>query len=175
MSTSGTPVEGQNLTPAAPTNLDIIENRTDPDLDVAILQWDYDDGEGYLLESRDGTSGPWNCIVAGAYASSEPSGTSTVSTVRGGAMAASEEWYFRVRNFNSQQSSYPGEATCDEDADYGYIFNTTPSQDYNLSQAARLGPVAIPELDTTQPARRGAHRPDHRRRREAPGCQHLLG
>ena len=127
MSTSGTPVEGQNLTPAAPTNLDIIENRTDPDLDVAILQWDYDDGEGYLLESRDGTSGPWNCIVAGAYASSEPSGTSTVSTVRGGAMAASEEWYFRVRNFNSQQSSYPGEATCDEDADYGYIFNTTPS------------------------------------------------
>ena len=44
--------------PATPTNLEIIENRTDPDLDhVAILQWDYSDAEGYLLESRDGDSG----------------------------------------------------------------------------------------------------------------------
>ena len=44
--------------PATPTNLEIIENRTDPDLDhVAVLQWDYSDAEGYLLESRDGTSG----------------------------------------------------------------------------------------------------------------------
>ena len=45
--------------PATPTNLEMaIENRTDPDLDhVAILQWDYSDAEGYLLESRYGTSG----------------------------------------------------------------------------------------------------------------------
>ena len=101
--------------PATPTNLEIIENRTDPDLDhVAILQWDYSDAEGYLLESRDGTSGPWNCIVAGTYSSREPTGTATVSTTRGGTMAASQDWHFRVRNFTSQEFSYPGEATCDE-------------------------------------------------------------
>ena len=73
MPTSGTPVEGQNLTPAAPTNLEMTDNRTDDALGhVAVLQWDYDDGEGYLLESRDGSSGPWNCIVAGTYSSKNP-------------------------------------------------------------------------------------------------------
>ena len=136
--------------PATPTNLEIIENRTDPDLDhVAILQWDYSDAEGYLLESRDGNSGPWNCIVAGTYSSREPTGTSTVSTTRGGDMAASQDWYFRVRNFNSEKFSYPGEATCDENADYGYIFSTVADQGYNLSPADTLGPVAIPAIDPT--------------------------
>ena len=147
--------------PATPTNLEIIENRTDPDLDldhVAILQWDYSDAEGYLLESRDGDSGPWNCIVAGTYSSREPTGTSTVSTTRGGAMAASQDWHFRVRNFNSEEFSYPGEATCDEDTnydgnidtdDYGYIFSTVDDQGYNLSPADTLGPVAIPTIDPT--------------------------
>ena len=136
--------------PATPTNLEIIENRTDPDLDhVAILQWDYSDAEGYLLESRDGTSGDWNCIVAGTYSSREPTGTATVSTTRGGVMAASSNWHFQVRNFNSEEFSYPGEATCDEDADYGYIFSTVADQGYNLSPADTLGPVAIPAIDPT--------------------------
>ena len=136
--------------PATPTNLEIIENRTDPDLDhVAILQWDYSDAEGYLLESREDDSGPWNCIVAGTYSSSEPTGTSTVSTTRGGDMAASQDWYFRVRNFNSEEFSYPGEATCDSSADYGYIFSTVDDQGYNLSPADTLGPVAIPAIDPT--------------------------
>ena len=136
--------------PAAPTNLEIIENRTDPDLDhVAVLQWDYSDAQGYLLESRDGNTGPWNCIVAGSYSSSDPSGTSTVSTVRGGTMAASEDWHFQVRNFNSEEFSYPGEATCNSSAEYGYIFSTVDDQGYNLSLADTLGPVAVPEIDPT--------------------------
>ena len=101
-------------------------NRADEDLGhVAVLQWDYEDAEGYLLESRDGTSGNWNCIVAGTFSSREPSGTSTVSTTKGGAVAASEDGHFRIRHFNSQEFSYAGEATCDDTADYGYIFNTT--------------------------------------------------
>ena len=152
MPTSGTPAWGQNLTPAAPTNLEMTDNRTDDELGhVAVLQWDYDDGEGYLLESRDGSSGPWNCIVAGTYSSQEPSGTSTGSTVRGCAMAASDDWRFRVRNFNSQQSSYPGEATCDEDADYGYIFDTRPGQGYSLSPSLTVGPLTIPSADYSVP------------------------
>ena len=140
----------QDDDPAVPTNLEIIENRTDPGLDhVAILQWDYSDAEGYLLESRDSTSGDWNCIVAGTYSSSEPTGTATVSTTRGGAMAASSTWHFQVRNFTSQQFSYPGEATCDSSAEYGYIFSTVDDQGYNLSPAETLGPVAIPAIDPT--------------------------
>ena len=146
----------QDDDPAVPTNLEIIENRTDPDLDhVAVLQWDYSDAEGYLLESRDGTTEDWNCIVAGTYSSNEPTGTSTVSTTKGGAMAASSNWHFRVRNFTSQEFSYPGEATCDENADedgkpdYGYIFSTVEDQGYNLSPAETLGPVAIPAIDPT--------------------------
>ena len=136
--------------PAVPTNLELASQTTDDDLGhVAVLQWDYDDAEGYLLESRDGDSGPWNCIVAGTYSSSEPTGTSTVSTTRGGAMAASSNWHFRVRNFTSQEFSYPGEATCDEDADYGYIFSTVDQQGYNLSPEDTLGPVAIPAIDPT--------------------------
>ena len=143
-------VSAQSNDPAVPTNLEIIENRDDPGLGyVAILQWDYDDAEGYVLESRDGTSGLWNCIVAGTYSSREPTGTSTVSTVRGGTMAASDDWHFRVRNFNSEDFSYPGEATCDGEADYGYIFSTVDDQGYNLSPATVLGPVAIPEADLT--------------------------
>ena len=140
----------QDDDPAVPTNLEIIENRTDPGLDhVAILQWDYEDAEGYLLESRDGASGPWNCIVAGTYSSREPTGTAAVSTTRGGAMAASEDWHFQVRSFNSEEFSYPGEATCDSSAEYGYIFSTVEDQGYNLSPADTLGPVAIPEIDPT--------------------------
>ena len=140
----------QDDDPATPTNLEIIENRTDPGLDhVAILQWDYSDAEGYLLESRDGDSGLWNCIVTGTYSSREPSGTSTVSTTRGGAMAASSNWHFQVRNFTSEELSYPGEATCDQGADYGYIFSTVDDQGYNLSPAETLGPVAVPEIDPT--------------------------
>ena len=136
--------------PATPTNLELASQTTDDDLDhVAVLQWDYSDAEGYLLESRDGDSGPWNCIVAGTYSSREPTGTSTVSTTRGGAMAASSNWHFQVRNFNSEEFSYPGEATCDEDADYGYIFSTVEDQGYNLSPADTLGPVAIPAIDPT--------------------------
>ena len=136
--------------PAVPTNLELADQTTDKDLDhVAVLQWDYSDAQGYLLESRDGDSGPWNCIVAGTYSSSEPTGTSTVSTTKGGAMAASEDWHFRVRNFNSEEFSYPGEATCDEGADYGYIFSTVDDQGYNLSPADTLGPVAIPAIDPT--------------------------
>ena len=136
--------------PATPTNLEIIENRTDPGLNhVAILQWDYEDAEGYLLESRDGPSGAWNCIVAGTYSSQEPSGTAAVSTTRGGAMAASSNWHFQVRNFNSEEFSYPGEATCDQGADYGYIFSTVEDQGYNLSPADTLGPAAIPAIDPT--------------------------
>ena len=140
----------QDDDPAVPTNLELASQTTDKDLDhVAVLQWDYSDAEGYLLESRDGASGPWNCIVAGTYSSGEPTGTSTVSTTRGGAMAASSNWHFRVRNFTSQEFSYPGEATCDEDADYGYIFSTVDQQGYNLSPADILGPVAIPAIDPT--------------------------
>ena len=136
--------------PATPTNLELASQTTDDDLDhVAVLQWDYSDAEGYLLEGRDGNSGPWNCIVAGTYSSNEPTGTSTVSTTRGGAMAASSNWYFRVRNFTSEKFSYPGEATCKEDADYGYIFSTVEDQGYNLSPADTLGPVAIPAIDPT--------------------------
>ena len=136
--------------PATPTNLEMISQTTDDDLDhVAILQWDYSDAEGYLLESREGDSGPWNCIVAGTYSSREPTGTSTVSTTRGGVMAANSNWHFRVRNFTSQEFSYPGEATCKEDADYGYIFSTVDDQGDNLSPADTLGPVAIPAIDPT--------------------------
>ena len=136
--------------PATPTNLELASQTTDDTLGhVAVLQWDYSDAEGYLLESRDGDSGPWNCIVAGTYSSREPTGTSTVSTTRGGAMAASSNWHFQVRNFNSEEFSYPGEATCDEDADYGYIFSTVDDQGYNLSPADTLGPVAIPAIDPT--------------------------
>ena len=136
--------------PATPTNLELASQTTDDDLGhVAVLQWDYSDAEGYLLESRDGTSGTWNCIVAGTYSSREPTGTSTVSSTRGGAMDASQDWHFRVRNFTSQQFSYPGEATCDENADYGYIFSTVADQGYNLSPADTLGPVAIPAIDPT--------------------------
>ena len=140
----------QDDDPATPTNLEIVENRTDPGLGhVAVLQWDYSDAQGYLLESRDGASGPWNCIVAGTYSSREPTGTSTVSTTRGGAMAASEDWHFQVRSFNSEEFSYPGEATCDSSAEYGYIFSTVEDQGYNLSPADTLGPVAIPAIDPT--------------------------
>ena len=136
--------------PATPTNLELASQTTDDELDhVAVLQWEYSDAEGYLLESRDGNSGPWNCVVAGTYSSREPAGTSTVSTTRGGAMAASSNWHFQVRNFNSEEFSYPGEATCDEDADYGYIFSTVDDQGYNLSPADTLGPVAIPAIDPT--------------------------
>ena len=136
--------------PATPTNLELASQTTDDDLGhVAVLEWDYSDAEGYLLESRDGTSSTWNCVVAGTYSSSEPTGTSTVSTTRGGAMAASSNWHFRVRNFTSEEFSYPGEATCDEDADYGYIFSTVEEQGYNLSPADTLGPVAIPAIDPT--------------------------
>ena len=140
----------QDDDPAVPTNLEIIENRTDPGLDhVAVLQWDYSDAQGYLLESRDGASGPWNCIVAGTYSSREPTGTAAVSTTRGGAMTASEDWHFQVRSFNSEEFSYPGEATCDSSAEYGYIFSTVDDQGYNLSPADTLGPVAIPAIDPT--------------------------
>ena len=136
--------------PGTPTNLELADQTTDPDLGhVAVLQWDYEDAEGYLLESRDGTSGPWNCIVAGTYSSREPTGTSTVSTTKGGAMTASEDWHFQVRNFNSEEFSYPGEATCDSSAEYGYIFSTVDDQGYNLSPADTLGPVAIPAIDPT--------------------------
>ena len=136
--------------PATPTNLEMISQTTDDHLGhVAVLQWDYSDAEGYLLESRDGASGAWNCIVAGTYSSREPAGASTVSTTRGGPMAASENWRFRVRNFTSEEFSYPGEATCDEDADYGYIFSTVDQQGYNLSPEDTLGPVAIPAIDPT--------------------------
>ena len=59
--------------PATPTNLELANQTTDPDLDhVAVLQWDYSDAEGYLLESREGTSGSWRCIVAGTYSSRNP-------------------------------------------------------------------------------------------------------
>ena len=136
--------------PATPTNLELASQTTDDTLGhVAVLQWDYSDAEGYLLESRDGDSGPWNCIVAGTYSSREPTGTSTVSTTRGGAMAASSNWHFQVRNFNSEEFSYPGEATCDSSAQYGYIFSTVEDQGYNLSPADTLGPVAIPAIDPT--------------------------
>ena len=136
--------------PATPTNLELASQTTDEDLGhVAVLQWDYSDAEGYLLESRDGDSGLWNCIVAGTYSSREPTGTATVSTTRGGVMAASSNWHFQVRNFNSEEFSYPGEATCDEDADYGYIFSTVADQGYNLSPADTLEPVAIPAIDPT--------------------------
>ena len=140
----------QDDDPATPTNLEIVENRTDPGLGhVAVLQWDYSDAQGYLLESRDGASGPWNCIVAGTYSSREPTGTSTVSTTRGGTMDASEDWHFQVRSFNSEEFSYPGEATCDSSAEYGYIFSTVDDQGYNLSPADTLGAVAIPAIDPT--------------------------
>ena len=140
----------QDDDPAVPTNLQMTAQTTDDDLNhVAVLQWDYSDAQGYLLESRDGTSGPWNCIVAGTYSSREPTGTSTVSTTKGGAMAASSDWHFRIRSFTSQAFSYPGEATCDEDADYGYIFSTVEDQGYNLSPAETLGPAAIPAIDPT--------------------------
>ena len=69
-----------------------------------------------------------------------------------------QDWHFRVRNFTSQEFSYPGEATCDENTDedgkidtddYGYIFSTVDDQGYNLSPADTLGPVAIPAIDPT--------------------------
>ena len=166
----------QDDDPATPTNLEIVENRTDPGLDhVAILQWDYEDAEGYLLESRDGASGPWNCIVAGTYSSREPTGTATVSTTRGGAMAASEDWHFQVRSFNSEEFSYPGEATCDSSAEYGYIFSTVEDQGYNLSAGRHPGTGGHTRHRPHRTAHLAAHRPDHRRRGQAPGCQHILG
>ena len=151
--------------PAVPTNLELASQTTDDDLDhVAVLQWDYSDAEGYLLESRDGASGDWNCIVAGTYSSREPSGTSTVSGR--GEWMDHQGWSHgrqlqlalqghRAGNFTSQEFSYPGEATCDEDEnedgkpDYGYIFSTVVDQGYNLSPADTLGPVAIPAIDPT--------------------------
>ena len=140
----------QDDDPAVPTNLQMTAQTTDDDLNhVAVLQWDYSDAQGYLLESRDGNSGPWNCIVAGTYSSREPTGTSTVSTTKGGAMAASSDWHFRVRSFTSQAFSYPGEATCDSSADYGHIFSTVEDQGYNLSPEDTLGPAAIPAIDPT--------------------------
>ena len=162
--------------PATPTNLELANQTTDPDLDhVAVLQWDYSDAEGYLLESREGTSGSWRCIVAGTYSSQEPTGTSTVSTTKGGAMAASQNWHFRVRSFTSQAFSYPGEATCDEEAEYGYIFSTVEDQGYNLSPEDTLGPVAIPAIDPTVRAHMAAHRTNHRSRSQAPRCANFMG
>ena len=70
---------------------------------VAVLEWDHPaDAEGYVLESHDGTSSPWNCVVAGSYAPDSPAGASTISTTRGGWMDGSDKWHFRVRLFNSQ-------------------------------------------------------------------------
>ena len=92
-----------------------------------------------------------------------------------GAMAASQDWHFRVRNFTSQEFSYPSEATCDEDADYGYIFSTVDDQGYNLSPEDTLGPVAIPAIDPTVRPTWQPNRPHHRSRSQAPGCDRSRG
>ena len=128
-------------------------NRADEDLGhVAVLQWDYEDAEGYLLESRDGTSGNWNCIVAGTFSSREPSGTSTVSTTKGGAVAASEDGHFRIPHLNSQEFSYAGEATCDDTADYGYIFNTTTSKATTFRRQPPWGQSLYHQRDYSLPS-----------------------
>ena len=54
-----------------------------------------------------------------------------------------------MRYFTSQEHSYAGEATCDENADYGYVFSDVDDMGYNLSPRVVLGPAAIPEADDT--------------------------
>ena len=138
--------------PGMAANLEMVyEDGNEQQGYFANLQWDHDDAEGYLLESRDGTSGAWNCIVAGAYSNTKNAGTSVITTTRGGPMAASSNWHFRVRLFNSEKFSYAGEATCDSSAQYGYIFSTVDDQGYNLSDPVILGPVSVPAADATQP------------------------
>ena len=139
--------------PGMPANLEMTYLLGDEDQGyVAVLEWDYPaDAEGYLLESRDGTGGDWNCVVAGSYVPGHPGGSSVISTTRGGWMDASDEWHFRVRLFNSQPLSHADEVTCGETADYGYIFSTAPNEGYNLSQPITIGPLAIPASDPDAP------------------------
>ena len=134
--------------PSQPTGLYLWNYEgSDSDGYDATFEWNYDDqADGYLLESRNGTSGSWECIVAGGY----PSGNSVrVSTVAGGRMDASTNWHFRIRGINEQTFSYVDEVTCDPNADYGYVFGTRPDEGYDLGTPVVLGPVSIPEADAT--------------------------
>ena len=136
--------------PATPTNLELASQTTDDDLGhVAVLQWDYDDAEGYLLESRDGASGP------GTASSPAPTPQGNPLAPARSAPPGVEQWPPAKTGTSGSGTSHPNSSptqerhTCDEDADYGYIFSTVDDQGYNLSPADTLGPVAIPAIDPT--------------------------
>ena len=137
--TAGATITGaQNNTPSQPTNVEMIHTGGNDNGNDAVLQWNYDDqDDGYLMERRDGTSGPWDCVVAGGY----PDGnTIEITTTRGGPMAASENWHFRVYSINEQANSFIDEATCNEDATYGYVYSDGTDEGFTLSTPAVIGP-----------------------------------
>ena len=156
--------------PAIPTNLELASQTTDDTLGhVAVLQWDYSDAEGYLLESRDGTSGNWNCIVAGTYSSREPTGTSTVSTTRGVEPWPPAKTGTSGSGTSPQRSSPTQERPpATSSADYGYIFSTVEDQGYNLSPDRHPGTGCDTRHRPHRTAHMAAHRPHHRRRSQAP-------
>ena len=140
--TAGATTTGaQSNRPSPPTNVEMIHTGGNDNGNDAVLQWNYDDqDDGYLMERRDGTSGPWDCVVAGGYPDGD---TIEITTTKGGPMAASENWYFRVYSINEQDYSYIDEATCNEDADYGYVYSTKSDEGFTLSTPAVIGPKAV--------------------------------
>ena len=131
-------------TPLAPTNLEVTGDGGSENQYHATLRWNYDsDADGYLLDSRKGTSGAWNCVVAGGYPSDSDSDSIQVTTLRGGYMEAGEDWYFRVRSINAHEYAVVDEATCDENAEYGYVHSDRDNEGFTLSDGLRIGPENI--------------------------------
>ena len=58
--TAGATTTGaQSNRPSPPTNVEMIHTGGNDNGNDAVLQWNYDDqDDGYLMERRDGTSGP---------------------------------------------------------------------------------------------------------------------
>ena len=128
--------------PSAPTNLELEDSAgNDTDGYVGVLKWNYDDADGgYVLEKRLDAGGDWVCIVAGEYPDGD---TISISTLRDGRLTPAGEWYFRVFSINSQAFSYMDEATCDENAAYGYVRDPDPDEGYTFSDDAEVGPFTF--------------------------------
>ena len=156
--------------PAIPTNLELASQTTDDTLDhVAVLQWDYSDAEGYLLESRDGTSGQRGTASSPAHTpQGNPLAPATVSTTRGGAMAASQDWHFQGQELQLRGVLLPRR---------GHL---RQQRRLRLYLQHRGGPGLQPLTDRYpgtgghtrhrphRTAHMAAHRPHHRRRSQAP-------
>lgn len=128
--------------PSEPTNLELETfSGNDSDGYMAVLKWNYDDADGgYVLEKRLDAGGDWVCIVAGEYPDGD---TISISTLNDGRLTPAGEWYFRVFSINSQAFSYMDEATCDENAAYGYVRDPDPDEGYTFSTAAEVGPFTF--------------------------------